>query len=120
MIELGNGSQQEADHIVGSDQMIEIGVGGQRVELFGVQLPGGRRSRDPNHKRAAPPLGRDHPHVRHRHRRGAVETADGERGNQQGGLRLRWAKLCQSRSGWLGVHLVRHGSDGCGWRSIDE
>jgi hypothetical protein len=54
MVEIGRGGQQVADHIVGTNQMIEIGKGGQQVELFGGQVPGGRRSTAPNHKRAAP------------------------------------------------------------------
>ena len=54
MIEIGKGGRRVEDHCVGSDQMVEIGKGGQRMELFGVQVPGGRRSTAPNHKRAAP------------------------------------------------------------------
>jgi hypothetical protein len=54
MVEIGKGDQRVEDHFVGSDQMIEIGKGGHRMELFGVQVPGARRSTAPNHKRAAP------------------------------------------------------------------
>lgn len=54
MVEIGNSGQRVEDHFVGPDQMIEIGKAGQRVELFEVQVPGGRRSTAPNHKRAAP------------------------------------------------------------------
>ncbi len=39
MVEIGKSGQQVSDHIVGTAQMIEIGKGGERVELFGVQVP---------------------------------------------------------------------------------
>jgi hypothetical protein len=54
MVEIGKGDQRVEDHFVEVTDMIEIGRGGQRVELFGLQVPGGRRSTAPNHKRAAP------------------------------------------------------------------
>ena len=40
MVEIGNGDQRLEDHFVGSDQMIEIGKGGRRVEPAVVQVPG--------------------------------------------------------------------------------
>ncbi len=54
MVEIGKGDQRLEDHFVEVTDMIEIGNSGQRGELFGVQVPRGRRSRDPIHKRAAP------------------------------------------------------------------
>ena len=54
MVEVGKGGERVEDHFVGSDQVIAIGKGGQRMELFGVQVPGARRSTAPNHKRTAP------------------------------------------------------------------
>ena len=40
MVEVGKGDQPTEDHFVGSDQMIELGKGGRRLELFEVQVPG--------------------------------------------------------------------------------
>jgi len=54
MIEIGKGGRRLADHFVEVTDMVEIGKGDQRMELFGVQVPGERRSTAPNHNRAAP------------------------------------------------------------------